>query len=326
MNTAHHAARRAHFDVLVIGTPCLDLVFAGLPHWPIPGQELYVERFGISAGAAFNTAATLSRLGLRVALLCELGNDLFSRYILEEMERASISRDLVLVREHARQAVSVALVHEGERGFVSYTDTPGGFASQLARTTAMHGADTLSEELSALLASCDFDAAFLYVHPGLPSLLDAIAERQATIFFDTGWHPEVLADPRMPAVVARGDYMLPNQAEAMFMTGTETAEEAVRVLAKLLPVAVVKVGARGAIACQQAELTYCPAFAVKEVLDTTGAGDAFNAGFIYGVLKGYSLPESLRCGTICGSLSTTALTGTAAVPTAQTLEELRAGS
>jgi sugar/nucleoside kinase (ribokinase family) len=83
-------------------------------------------------------------------------------------------------------------------------------------------------------------------------------------------------------------------------------------------------GAQGVVACRQGQLTYCPALPIKEVVDTTGAGDAFNAGFIYGTLKGYSFTDALRCGTICGGLSTTALTGTAAVPTADELEQLRA--
>jgi sugar/nucleoside kinase (ribokinase family) len=82
-------------------------------------------------------------------------------------------------------------------------------------------------------------------------------------------------------------------------------------------------GADGVIACQNDELLRCPAFPVERVVDTTGAGDAFNAGFIYGTLRGYTLLDALRCGTICGSLSTTAMTGTAAVPTAETLEQMR---
>ncbi len=82
-------------------------------------------------------------------------------------------------------------------------------------------------------------------------------------------------------------------------------------------------GERGVVACQQGQLTQCFAYPIEEVVDTTGAGDAFNGGFIYGILKGYALADALRCGTICGSLSATALTGTAAVPTADELERLR---
>ncbi|HEV2656718.1 MAG TPA: PfkB family carbohydrate kinase, partial [Ktedonobacteraceae bacterium] len=111
------------------------------------------------------------------------------------------------------------------------------------------------------------------------------------------------------------------------ITGAATPEEAACLLASNVPTVVVTVGPRGALACRQGQLTRCPAHPLhKEVVDTTGAGDAFDGGFIYGILKGYPLLDALRCGTICGSLSTTALTGTAAVPTAGELERLRSGA
>src|SRR5579872_3900400 len=98
---------RLHYDVLVIGTPCVDLIFGGLPNWPVPGQEMYVEQFAIGVGGIFNTAATLSRLGLRVALLTELGNDFFSKFMFDELAKASISRDLVIVRDLPMFSLSV---------------------------------------------------------------------------------------------------------------------------------------------------------------------------------------------------------------------------
>ena len=123
--------KKPHFDVLVIGSPCVDMVFSGMPHWPISGQEMYVDSFAISVGAIFNTAATLTRLGMRVGLLCEVGNDFFSRYILEEIDKAGICRDLVLVRDYPVRAVSVCIAHDGERGFVSYADTHAGMVKHM---------------------------------------------------------------------------------------------------------------------------------------------------------------------------------------------------
>src|SRR2546423_9245238 len=95
-----------------------------MPHWPKLGQEMYVSDFAIGAGSIFNTAAVLSRLGLRVGLLTEVGNDFFSRYILEEIEKAGIARDLITIHDVPMQSVSICLAHEGERGFVSYADMP----------------------------------------------------------------------------------------------------------------------------------------------------------------------------------------------------------
>lgn len=323
---------KAHFDVLVIGSPCVDLVFSGLPHWPVLGQEMYVSDFAISVGAVFNTAATLSRLGLRVGLLCEVGNDFWSRYILEEIERAGISRDLVFVRDYPLRSLSVCLPYQGERGFISYVDPTrdnAGHAGEVLSAeqhtgseSAMHG---FAPDLLNSLADTTCAAAFFYVYPRMRAVLELLSQRSTTIFLDAGWSLNTLTDGYLAELVRYGSYFMPNQAEATLITGLQSPEKAVRALAQLGPTSIVKVGASGVIACRGREVLHCPALPIAEVVDTTGAGDAFDAGFIYGVLQGYSLLDALRCGNICGSLSTRALTGTAAVPTAAELEKMRAG-
>ncbi|MBX5450729.1 carbohydrate kinase family protein [Thermogemmatispora sp.] len=324
---------RNEFDVLIIGNPCIDLIFSGLPHWPAPGKEVYATRFAIGAGAVFNTAAALSRLGLRVALLGELGNDCLSRYLLEEMRQAGICCDLVRQRDERLAAVSVALVHDGERGFVSYAEPPARPALDEFRN--FEEASTLAPELlppltlaelRALLSRYRWRAAFLHVHPALGPVLELLAQQRITIFLDTGWHPRLLGDPRLPEVLRQCSVFLPNRLEAEALTGTHDPVAAARQLAQFVPLVVIKLGAEGALACQGEQLWHCPAWPVSEVIDPTGAGDAFDAGFIYALLHGYSLPEALRCGTICGSLATTALTGSAAVPDATELERLRHSS
>lgn len=319
----------SHFDVLVIGTPCVDIVFGGMPHWPALGKEMYVGKFAVSVGSVFNTAATLSRLGMRVALLCELGNDFFSRFILEEMEKAGISRELVIIHNRPQFSVSVCLAHEGERGFVSYSNREeGGIIAQVVETAESDAelqleGDILTQNPQQLLANYTFDSIFAYARPAALPLLDKLVESNSTIFLDAGWNPQELTDPIILNAIRRGHYFMPNQLEATCITGDETPEQAACTLSTFSPTVIVKVGERGVIACQHGELIHSPAYPIAEVVDTTGAGDAFNGGFMYGILKGYALADALRCGTICGSLSATALTGTAAVPTADELERLR---
>lgn len=320
-----------HFDVLVIGSPCVDLVFSGLPHWPVLGQEMYVPGFAISVGAIFNTAATLSRLGLRVGLLCEVGNDLFSRYMLEEIERVGISRELIFVRDYPLLEVSVCLPFEGERGFISYADasrsngSPAGEVLSAEQHTggeaAAHG---FALDMLAALEHVRCEAAFLYVFPKLRPVLEFLSQREQLIFLDAGWSQNTLTSSSFARLIGLGHYFMPNQAEASMITSKDDPKEAARHLAEAGPTAIIKVGADGVLACRNGEMFACPAFPISQVVDTTGAGDAFDAGFIYGTLNGYAFPDALRCGTICGSLSTTAMTGTAAVPTAAELEKLRA--
>ena len=320
----------AHFDVLVVGSPCVDLVFSGLPHWPVLGQEIYVSHFALSAGAIFNVTATLSRLGLRVGLLCEVGNDLFSRYILDEIEHAGISRELIFVRDYPLRSVSICLPYQGERGFVSYADAsrdgigPAGEQLSAEQHTggevAAHG---FALDMLARLEHVTWEAATLYLYPKMRPVLELLKRRSQPIFLDAGWSPGTLTRSDFVELARMGDYFMPNQAEAALITGQQDPAAALNALARLGPVPIVKQGAEGVLAYYQGKLVHCPAWPVEHVADTTGAGDAFDAGFIYGTLQGYPFLDALRCGTICGGLSTTALTGTAAVPTAAELERLR---
>jgi sugar/nucleoside kinase (ribokinase family) len=292
---------------------------------------MYVPGFAISVGAIFNTAATLSRLGLRVGLLCEVGNDLFSRYMLEEIERVGISRELIFVRDYPLLEVSVCLPFEGERGFISYADASrsngspaGGVLSAEQHTGGEAAAHGFALDMLAALERVHCEAAFLYVFPKLRPVLELLSQREQLIFLDAGWSQNTLTSSSFAQLTRMSHYFMPNQAEASMITGKNDPKEAARNLAEAGPTAIIKVGADGVLACRNGEMFACPAFPISQVVDTTGAGDAFDAGFIYGTLQGYSFPDALRCGTICGSLSTTAMTGTAAVPTAAELEKLRA--
>ncbi len=323
--------QRSRFDVLVIGFSCVDIVFSGLPHWPTLGHELYARDIAVGVGSIFNTAATLSRLGMQVGLLTELGNDFFSRYTLDEIDRAGITREFITQHPFPMRAVSICLAHEGERGFVSYADSAAGHVLHMLDALSPDlnpqgekAAALLAEHVRATLDRHDFDAIFLYAQPNLHPLLDLLTGRNLPIFFDVGWDTEQLANRQIFEVLKRGHVVMPNRLEAMYMTGTNTAEDALSALKEIIPSVIVKVGVDGVIAWHEGCYWTCPALPVEKVVDTTGAGDAFNGGFMYGMLKGYSFADALRCGTICGSLSTTALTGTAAVPTATQLEHLRA--
>ncbi len=313
---------KPYFDVLVIGTPCVDIVFGGLPHWPQLGIDMYCANLSVGVGNTFNAAATLSRLGLRVGLLCGLGNDFFSRYMLEQIDNAAISREFITFHDQPMFSVSVSLPYAGDRGFVSYSNVTYNVAVPCigpVSTTHAQLEDTLVAAMQNLFDRYNFGALLMYAHPDLLPFINIMKASGARLFFDVGCNPQDTL-----AVVRHADFFMPNHVEAAKITGVETAEESARILAEYVPTAIITIGPRGVVACQQGELTYCATHPLeKEVIDTTGAGDAFDGGFIYGILKGYSLSDSLHCGTICGSLSTTALTGTAAVPTVEELESLR---
>lgn len=119
----------------------------------------------------------------------------------------------------------------------------------------------------------------------------------------------VLTVPAVRKTLRHVDLFLPNAAEARRITGQADLAEAIRVLADLCGRVVVKDGAAGAYAWADGQILHAPAIAVKPV-DTTGAGDCFNAGFVRAWLAGRPLIDCLRWGNVVGGLSTTARGGT----------------
>jgi sugar/nucleoside kinase (ribokinase family) len=120
---------------------------------------------------------------------------------------------------------------------------------------------------------------------------------------DTYWNVEHLRSGYLRAVLAEVDVAAPNLSEALEITGAGDAQGALQRLSELCRCAVIKMGAEGCIACCDGVHYHVPAITVQAV-ETTGAGDNFNAGLIYGLLQGYSLDKVLRCANIAGGLST----------------------
>jgi sugar/nucleoside kinase (ribokinase family) len=138
---------------------------------------------------------------------------------------------------------------------------------------------------------------------------------------DVGWFEDWLTDPNSLDLLSSSDLFFPNEREAELMTRQSEPEAMLDWMADhRIPRVALKLGSRGAMLLWEGDLYRCPAFRVKPV-DTTGAGDCFNAGFIYAWLHGQQPEECLRTATICGALSTRGLGGIATFPSKLELEE-----
>jgi len=108
------------YDLFVAGRPSVDVMFSGLEQWPELGNDFDAAALGVSAGTSFNTPAAANRIGLRVAYVAEIGNDVWSRMIHEEFEAERLSTAFLVAEDRPLPAVSVAFNMEGDRGFVSH--------------------------------------------------------------------------------------------------------------------------------------------------------------------------------------------------------------
>jgi sugar/nucleoside kinase (ribokinase family) len=292
------------YDVLLPGGYFCDLIFTGLPELPRLGADLFGSGFDMVPGAVFYTALTLHRMGLRTGWACDFGDDFYSRYVLDAARHAGIDDSLFRLHAQPLRRISVSFSFAHDRGFISYQDrmpdvSPIPLIERYRPRCTMLSTLHVGERLQAL-------AAATHAYGGL-------------VYMDCQAQPETLDLAAVRAALRAVDIFAPNRAEALQLTGATTAEEALAILAALTPLVVIRCGPDGAIAQSGGQVVPARALPVA-VLDTTGAGDCFNAGFLYGYLRGQPLEICLRCGNICGGLSTTARGG-AAIPTAEQVEE-----
>jgi sugar/nucleoside kinase (ribokinase family) len=152
------------------------------------------------------------------------------------------------------------------------------------------------------------------LRPDVPRLFDQAHRYGLSTSLDTNYDPTELWNGGLAETLARADIFMPNAAELQAITGRADVEAALETMAKQTPLIAVKLGRDGALARWGAEMIRAETLPVA-VVDTTGAGDTFDAGFIYGYLANWELARALRLGCICGALSTRAAGGTAAQPT-----------
>jgi sugar/nucleoside kinase (ribokinase family) len=298
------------FDLVVAGRPSVDLMFTGLHQWPALGRDIESDGLGVCAGTSFNTPAAANRIGLRVAYIATIGNDIWSGMIRDEFDVEGLSTEFLVVEDRPLPVISVALNLDGDRGFVTHWG----------------GADGYDEHLTsrALEITSRIEARHLHVYVDeAPELEEAARRGGMTVSLDAWGGPEWSSSRSLADVLAAADVLFANEAEAAAMTGEADPERALEELAKHCECVVIKRGAAGVLGLAGGRMQGVPADPVT-VVDTTGAGDSFNAGFLAGWLGGLELEASLTLGVICGSRAVADYGGYRGCPRAAELRAIAA--
>lgn len=291
----------AAYDLLAVGRPSVDVMFSGLEGWPVLGRDVEATAMGMCAGTSFNTPAAANRLGLRVGYVALIGNDPWSDVVRAEFEAESLPTDLLLTLDRPSSIVSVALNHESDRGFVTWIGGEDDDDERLARF-ALEIVSTVS-------------AGHLHAYAGEePELTRVARERGMTVSLDATSGPWWEAEAPLDDLLGGCDLLFANEAEAIAMTGEPDVGRALTALARRCPAVVIKRGADGAIGRTRDRTFEAPA-EPAEVVDTTGAGDCFNAGFLAGWLEGLAFEEALVLGNVCGAGAVGAFGGYRGCPT-----------
>lgn len=299
-------------DVVVVCEINVDVVVAGLSGPPQFGAEHTVTDVVLTAGASgVITATGLSDLGLRVGICGLVGDDPFGRFMLDHCTARGIDSTGVIISTEVRTGASVLLSTSDDRAILTYLGAMASF--NLARLRM----DVLERAGHLHLSSHFLQRA---LRPDVPALLEKAHHLGLTTSADTGHDPEERWD--VGGLLEGLDAFLPNEVEALAISGAGTAEEALDWFAARVPTAVVKCGAAGAWAARNGERVYLPGFSVQAV-DLTGAGDAFDAGFLRMWLSGADLAACVRYANACGALTAAHVGGTGAIDHARVQELLR---
>lgn len=297
--------------ILVAGELNADLVMRGLPSLPILGRELIGTGFQITlGGSSAITAARLAALGAPVDFVGQVGDDDLGRFVQRELGTFGVNTHLMQTIAGTSTDVTIALTYEQDRALLTY--------SGLMVTFDGHA---ITRDLLANYTHLHVGSFFLQtaLQSHLPRIFQQARALGLTTSLDTGWDPyeQWLQNAHLAPTLAQTDYFFPNETEARALTDSVTPL-ADRVGGTL----IVKRGGKGASAVpanrQHAQIEV-EAFPV-EVVDTTGAGDAFNAGFLYAtVIDQAPLPEALRFATACGAQAVTQVGGATNAPTADAI-------
>jgi sugar/nucleoside kinase (ribokinase family) len=296
-------------DLLVVGEINADLVVSGPDVEPEFGQvEKLVSQAVLAVGSSsVITACAAARLGLRTAFAGVVGDDAIGRFMLDAMVARGIDVTGCVVHPTLATGVSVLLVDSaGARGRAILT-APGAM-------TALQAGD-VGEGLLAKARHVHCGGYFLQpgLQAGLPGLLNTARAGGATCSLDPNWDPSGAWDGGIADAIAQCDVFLPNDAELLRIARAGSLDEALDALDRPGLTVAVKLGAEGAEWGRGEARFRIPAPEV-DVVDATGAGDAFDAGLLHALLRGEPPERQLALAVACGSLSTRALGGVDAQP------------
>ncbi len=292
------------FDVLVIGELNVDLILNGdiIPEFNQKEQLLTDAQLALGSSSAI-FACGAARLGLKVAFLGLVGDDVFGKFVIEELNSRNVNIQAIRVNPKVKTGCTVILNRGNDRAIMTY---PGSIS---------------------LLKKSDLDLSLFssakHIHLGGYFLLDNLKKDVASIFrlahqhnlsvsLDTNYDPNEKWYLGRDNPLRETDVFFPNETEIKQLTRQPDVENAMKTLA-YIPAIVVKKGNHGAIARKGNKTKVVKAMKVK-IKDTVGAGDSFDAGFVYGYLSGFELKESLKLASVCGALSTTEAGGVSGQP------------
>ena len=272
--------------LLCAGEAFEDLIFVGLERLPEPGEEVKTDRFTATfGGGAVITAVQAARLGMKTTLISALGEQAVKRM---KKERVTVTN---LRKPNEPHAITAALSTGDDRAFVTY-----------------NGVNVkLEERLARVLPNVKATHVHLCFYPHdcrqWTAIVSKLQDKGITTSWDFGWNEPLTNDRGLTDLIDTLDFLFVNDREARLYTGTSSLQDAIAEWRKRSAITIIKLGDQGAVWLAPDRDILVPAPKVKAI-DTTGAGDSFNAGFLVAWMSGKKPQQCLVAGNKLGAAST----------------------
>lgn len=294
----------AAFDVLVAGELNVDLIMNKIEKFPEVGKEVLAHAMTLTLGSSSAIfASNLSTLGASVAFTGKLGRDNFGEYIISALNQKKVdTRNIIVTGAHST-GVTIILNFDEDRANVTYPGAMNHFTLQDISDTALRQSKHLH-------------VSSLFLQEGLRrdivNLFKKAKDFGLTTSIDPQWDPAEKWDIDLMDLLAVTDIFMPNVSELMAITGTTTLEAALDRVKAFPATTVIKNGSGGAYLWDGRSMHHQSSFLNKQVVDSIGAGDSFDAGFISAFLQRKPWSTCLELGALMGAVNTTHAGGTGA--------------
>ena len=296
------------FDVLVIGDLFRDVIMSGFAAFPRLGTESFARelRYEIGGGTAI-TASGLAKLGMRVAAMGIVGED-EARWMIDRLNRVGVDTSLIQVDPVNPTGTTISVSFSGDRAFFTYNGANEGLPGLLTSVCA--------RQAHHVHFAFPFDAMVL------ADVIRQLQTRGTTVSVDVGWQERWLMHPDSLEVLRLADLFFPNEHEGQLITGHSDPTQMLDELqSRGIRNIALKLGQQGAL-LRLGEQQYRAIPLSVDVVDTTGAGDSFDAGFLSSWIRKLPPQRCLSVANICGALSTRSLGGIAGFPSSAEVETM----
>ena len=303
------------FDIVVVGELNGDLLLRG-DVTPVFGQvEKLIDDATLTLGSSSGIfACGAASLGLRVAFIGKVGDDVFGQFLKHDLDSKGIDTTGLIMDPAIKTGLTVIFSHGTARGGSASSGDDRALLTYPGSIAALRYVD-VNQALLSRARHLHMGSYFMLseLRPDVPALFDLAHALGLTVSLDTNYDPTGQWDGGLAQALRRADVFLPNETELCAIAALPDPAAALEAMVGRVPTVAVKLGARGGLAQKGLERAQAPSLPVT-VVDTTGAGDTFDGGFLYGYLAGWPLDRALRLACVCGSLSTRTTGGTTGQP------------